>query len=243
MTEEQEKLVLNNLGLVHICIKKYIHINPSDPDYEDYYQEGCLGLIMSCMNYDPDKGFRFSTYSTSYIHGYLLRYKYYAIPLVRYPRSRYENKKKIALYLVDNPEVTPSILMEDLGLSYSDYLEATHEVEFLEGITYTNDDGDTLDAADTIPDPSYTTGYDIYGLSTLYDDIDNILDDMEFKNSKARNIFTEYLYDIIYVDKPRDRKNQKYYARKYGCSQAHVSRMIKQNMDAFKAKLKDHLTL
>jgi len=70
--EERNKLVLDNMALVTYVVKK---IYLGYDEYEDLFQEGCVGLIMAAERYDESYGYTFSTYALSYISGYLKKYK------------------------------------------------------------------------------------------------------------------------------------------------------------------------
>ena len=60
----KERLVEANMRLVIDIAKKYPHhLVP----LEDLIQEGAIGLMTAADRYDPDKGFRFSTYATFWI--------------------------------------------------------------------------------------------------------------------------------------------------------------------------------
>ena len=60
----KEKFINSNLRLVVKIAKVYIG---RGVDYFDLIQEGNLGLIEAINRFDPDKGFRFSTYATHWI--------------------------------------------------------------------------------------------------------------------------------------------------------------------------------
>jgi RNA polymerase primary sigma factor len=63
-TRAREKLVEANMRLVINIAKSYR--NRAIP-LEDLVQEGAIGLIQAAERFDPDKGFRFSTYATHWI--------------------------------------------------------------------------------------------------------------------------------------------------------------------------------
>ena len=62
MTQEQRKIVEDNMGLVGKVIKDKVRRlgQPGTPSYDDLFQTGCMGLIKAAMT---DKGGTFSTYA------------------------------------------------------------------------------------------------------------------------------------------------------------------------------------
>ncbi len=61
-------LVERNLKFVALIAKKFVG---RGLDYLDLVQEGNMGLIFSIDKFDPDKGYRFLTYATSWIKHYI----------------------------------------------------------------------------------------------------------------------------------------------------------------------------
>lgn len=58
--ENREKLIEENLGLVHACANKF---RGRGTEYDDLFQAGCVGLIKAADGFDPSRGFAFSTYA------------------------------------------------------------------------------------------------------------------------------------------------------------------------------------
>ncbi|MCD8148079.1 MAG: RNA polymerase sigma factor RpoD/SigA [Clostridiales bacterium] len=71
--DTQETLITSNLRLVVSVAKKY-HSENSSIDLGDLVDEGIIGLMNAITKFDPDQGFRFSTFATEYIKGSILNY-------------------------------------------------------------------------------------------------------------------------------------------------------------------------
>lgn len=65
-------LTESNIRLVVSISKRYIKAN-SNLSFQDLTQEGILGLTKACDKFDPEKGFRFSTYATWWIKQSIMR--------------------------------------------------------------------------------------------------------------------------------------------------------------------------
>lgn len=68
-----DELYVQYERLIHYILKKYKNINNPLFDYDDLYQEACLGMYKAYKKYDPNKG-PFITYLYSYIVGYINHY-------------------------------------------------------------------------------------------------------------------------------------------------------------------------
>lgn len=67
---ERDELIENNLGLVHACVNRF---KGRGVEYDDLFQAGCVGLIKAADNFDPQRGFSFSTYAVPVILGEIKR--------------------------------------------------------------------------------------------------------------------------------------------------------------------------
>lgn len=70
MIKDTNKLIEENIGLVHLCANKF---KGRGIEYDDLYGAGCVGLIKAAEGFDPDKGFKFSTYAVPVIFGEVKR--------------------------------------------------------------------------------------------------------------------------------------------------------------------------
>ncbi|RJX23654.1 MAG: sigma-70 family RNA polymerase sigma factor [Dethiobacter sp.] len=66
--QAREKVINYNLPLVHAICKRFYPMETA-VDYDDLFQEGCIGLLMALSKYDPGKGTKFSTYAVPFILG------------------------------------------------------------------------------------------------------------------------------------------------------------------------------
>ena len=67
---EDNTLAEKNLGLVHLCAKKFAG---RGIEYDDLYGAGCLGLVKAAKGFDETLGFAFSTYAVPAILGEIKR--------------------------------------------------------------------------------------------------------------------------------------------------------------------------
>ncbi|MBR6735764.1 MAG: sigma-70 family RNA polymerase sigma factor [Oscillospiraceae bacterium] len=66
----REKVVEENMGLVHTCAHRY---KGRGIEYDDLVQAGCIGLIKAADLFDYERGVRFSTYAVCLILGEMRR--------------------------------------------------------------------------------------------------------------------------------------------------------------------------
>ena len=64
--EERDVFVEQNLGLVHLCVRRF---QGRGIEYDDLYSAGCVGLIKSIDAFDEERGVQFSTYAVAGVRG------------------------------------------------------------------------------------------------------------------------------------------------------------------------------
>jgi RNA polymerase sporulation-specific sigma factor len=69
--ELENKLIEQNMGLVHSIAKKFLY---SSVDFEDLCQIGSIGLLKAIRNFDISKGVMFSTYAVPVIIGEIRKF-------------------------------------------------------------------------------------------------------------------------------------------------------------------------
>ncbi|MGD2109186.1 MAG: sigma factor [Phycisphaerae bacterium] len=76
LTPQQRCLVRQNIGLVAVHIKRNVanlSVPRRDREWEDLFQEGCLGLIRAAVAYRPERGIPFAAFALPRIHNAVSR--------------------------------------------------------------------------------------------------------------------------------------------------------------------------
>ena len=108
---EQDKLVTDNLKLAGYLANQYSKSNAVP--YADLYQEGCIGLIKASKKFDPDRGFKFSTYAVWWVRQAILEAITNKSRTVRLPSHIIQIKLKIFKFMsayAQTKGMEPSVL-------------------------------------------------------------------------------------------------------------------------------------
>lgn len=131
VSDNQERLWKQNKKFVSYCIKKYVG-GCEQQDYDDFMNEGFIGLLTAAMKFNKEKGTNFLTCAGWYIRSALYKYNgtnTYTVHIPEYLKSRLkkliEFKRKYRAEFCREPE--PKEVQEALCISVHSlfYLEKT----------------------------------------------------------------------------------------------------------------------
>lgn len=97
VTANQERLWKNNKGFVVLCIKKYVG-SCSNQDFNDFMQEGFIGLAEAAHSFDAGKEAKFLTYAEYHIRKSVYRYNGMNTYMVRVPEYLKTRMRKLAAF-------------------------------------------------------------------------------------------------------------------------------------------------
>lgn len=122
----RDELIEKNLYIAEILSKKFIG---KGIDYDDIFQIASLGLILAVERYEPERGFKFSSFATPTILGEIKRYFRDKGWTIKVPRRVQENTKKVKdayhhLSMVMGEVPTVKQIAEFLGIDTDEVLIA-----------------------------------------------------------------------------------------------------------------------
>ena len=222
--EAREMYIKGNLRLVLSVIKRF---SGSHENLDDLFQIGCIGLIKSIDNFNPDLQVKFSTYAVPMIIGEIRRYLR-DNNSIRVSRSLRDIAYK-AIYTRENymkqhlKEPTVTEIAQEIGIEKEMIVYALdaiqNPVSLFEPV-YT-EGGDTLYVMDQISDKKNKEERWIENLA--------LREAMQRLNSREKHIIELRFYEG---------KTQMEVAQEIGISQAQVSRLEKGALKAMRNYLR-----
>lgn len=200
-----DQLVEENIKLVSHMINRYFRSYLKSQSYDDIFQEGCIGLLQAAKRFNPDLGFKFSTYASNTIYGTLRNYfrdkHYNDMQMTRSDRGLYRQYVDLS-----NKGYSFDEICAELGISHTDLncVVSTMQPSYL---NFAISDEDDLVLEDLIAD-------------SRIDIESEIVCKLTFSNIKGRRLtIAEYLSQGY---------QQKEIAKMLGLSKTMVCREVKE---------------
>ncbi|MEZ0537939.1 SigB/SigF/SigG family RNA polymerase sigma factor [Caldicellulosiruptoraceae bacterium PP1] len=123
--ELRNELVNRHLYIAEIIAKKFLN---RGIEYDDLYQVACVALINAVERFEPNKGYKFTSFATPTIMGEIKRFFRDKAGVIRLPRRIYETSVKIKMateelsHKLKRPPKVDEIA-EHIGISVEEVLE------------------------------------------------------------------------------------------------------------------------
>ena len=155
-TEERLEEALNaSLPLCALIARRFSH---RGGEYDDLYQTACLACVQALRSFDPEKGYRFTTYVTPTVTGAVRNHLRDRESLLRTPRAlreRYARMERArdAYCAQHREEPTPRQLAQALGWSLEQVLSALAARTATDVVSLDREDDDGFSLADRLSAP------------------------------------------------------------------------------------------
>lgn len=161
----RDRLIQNYLHLVKYVVGRVATGLPAHVKAEDMYSTGIMGLIKAVAKYDPSKKNKFETYAILLIKGAIID-EMRSLDWV--PRSVHQKANQVAKVQQEleqklGREPTDAEVAAKLGISLRDFEELLVRIRpavLIPLNTDANDDPDSVQMAERIPDPGQQTSFE-----------------------------------------------------------------------------------
>jgi RNA polymerase sigma-B factor len=215
-TQAREELIVQWMPLVRSLARRYA--GPRER-FDDLFQVGMIGLIKAVDRFDPNRGFEFSTYATPTVLGEIKRHFRDCTAVVKVPRPLQELGVRIHRqsetltatlgHSPSVPELAEALALDEESVREGMAANRSYRVESLSLLESTDDDGAAPTVSLSEDEPGYAQAED----RALLHDGFQALDERERSVVILRHGLG---------------LTQDQIARRVGCSQMHVSRVLAQ---------------
>lgn len=186
----KNQLVASNLRMVQRVVNLYIR-NGLGSEYNagDLMQDGTVALIRAAEKYEPDRGFRFSTYAMYWIRSAVKRSQTSQSRIVSVPQRVHETHKRTTK--------VESELREELGRKASDdEVAAACDISLLQLDRCRKAMGQATFSLDAELENSFKPNSDSRRKDTMYDIVAGRIDETEYERTQ-RLLMKEHLIGTL----------------------------------------------
>lgn len=122
----EEELILNNMLLINKCIKDMHLYWKTEDEYQNYYDDGLIGLINGVKTFDESKNTKLVTYLYTCIKNSISR----GIRASLYDKRKIHKETLVSLdeHLKDNPTATYKDMLIDPDVNIEEDLEKKYKI-------------------------------------------------------------------------------------------------------------------
>lgn len=156
--EARHVLFMHNVRLV-VSIARHF-LNRGLP-FEDLVQAGLVGLDRATRKFDPEKGYKASTYASWWIRQAVQRAVASESKTIRVPNQVSTRRLQVDAYLRDNPEATLEQVALKLQCTVPQVIRAQEIAEVVSSLDQEYKSDDMFSLGDTLPDTYASDPYDV----------------------------------------------------------------------------------
>ena len=182
----RQQMIKSNLRLVINIAKKYSYLGVP---MLDLIEEGNLGLMKAVTKYDPDKGYRFSTYAAWWIKQFITRAVANQGKTVRIPVYVMEmlmRFQKVKKHLLQKQKRTPQLndIAKKMKMPVSRIRQLNHMASNISSLNAPVGESGDSEFMDLIEDESIVTSVDELSKFLLHERIEGLLEKMSPREKK-----------------------------------------------------------
>jgi RNA polymerase primary sigma factor len=240
-SEAKERLVESNIRLV-INIARSYH-SRSIP-LEDLIQEGIIGLITAIHRFDPNKGFRFSTYATHWIRQAIGRAVDCKSKAIRLPAHISQTLRKVEktrneLTLKLGAEPSHDQIAREIGISTKKLACLLQAAQDLISLDIRVGDSDSSTLGSLLPDRAIRDPEAIMFQSDVIEELNEVL---AMLNDRERRIVTYRLRHDDGTTKFRDDLSEELKITRERVRQIEIQAIKKLRQIASRRRLREYLS-